>query len=195
MTNLGDSISFLFNFFPDSIVKDYGNIMIWKWTAQEEPWNIKHLIKLPTFYLYNVLNALRNGWNGMRLTFLHFFFFLPSSFPPPAEEVKNFTCRLISCDTCSCMAGCCWVWSLSSFSCHKSSAEICNRPGRHPAYLLRRSTNSKILLPWYLVSRCQVYDSALFLLYILCKDVNLAHFSLKTFKARCWQKIIQDSRW
>lgn len=150
--------------------------------TQEEPWNIKHLIKLPTFYLYNVLNALRNGWNGMRLTFLHFFFFLPSSFPPPAEEVKNFTCRLISCDTCSCTAGCCWVWSLSSFSCHKSSAEICNRPGRHPAYLIRRSTNSKILLPWliwstttggiflcesetrgscnYLVSRCQVYDSA-----------------------------------
>jgi hypothetical protein len=45
---------------------------------------------------------------------------------------QNYSNRSISCDTCSCMVGCCcwWVWSLSSFSCHKWFAGICSRPGR-----------------------------------------------------------------
>ena len=120
--------------------------------AQEEPWNINISSNCIPSILIMYWTHCETAGKGWGWPFLHFFFFLPSSFPPPAEEVKIFTCRLISCDTCSCMAGCCWVWSLSSFSCHKSSAEICNRPGRHPAYLLRRSTNSKILLPWLMWS-------------------------------------------
>ena len=140
------------------------------------------------------------GWAFLHLFLLVFFF----SYSCCCRGKKSFTYRLISCDTCSCMAGCCWVWSLSFSSCHKSSAEICNRPGRHLAYLLRRSTNSKVLLAWliwssatggvflcesetrescnYRVSRCQVYDSAEFLLYILSKDVTLTYFTLKTFQ-------------
>jgi hypothetical protein len=49
---------------------------------------------------------------------------------------KNHSNRLISCDTCSCMAGCRWAWSLSSFSCHKSSVEICSRQGRPRSRLI-----------------------------------------------------------
>ena len=135
----------------------FGNVISWKWTAQAEPGSIKHLIKLPSFFPICSTHC-EMTWTDDEEEVKHFILRFSSrsssssSFPPSAEEVKIFTCRLISCDTCSCMAGCCWVWSLSSFSCHKSSAEICNRPGRHPAYLLRRLTNSKILLPWLMWS-------------------------------------------